>query len=191
MNSDPSTIRILAILGSLRRRSANRALLRAAVSDAPASLQIAVYDSLAELPHFNPDLEPERGKPPPPVSDFRAHLQASEAVLIVSPEYAHSLPGAVKNALDWVVGSGELANKPVGLISTSTVSTGGARAQIALTTTLLAQAANVVAWLTVPAVLSKLDDSGELSHAATRRRVRETLLTLADAVTEGGANEHR
>ena len=78
---------------------------------------MAIYRDLGTLPPFNPDndLEPA----PEPVHKFRRQLTASDAILIASPEYAHGVPGALKNALDWVVGSGELIDKPIALISTS------------------------------------------------------------------------
>ncbi|MGH2823625.1 MAG: NADPH-dependent FMN reductase [Thermoleophilaceae bacterium] len=174
-------MRTLIIAGSPQQHSANRALLRAAVREAPDQIDMVVYDSLAELPHFNPELDGEGEEAPAPVRELRAQLTAADAVVIVSPEYAHSMPGLVKNALDWVVGSGELAGMPIALMSASTTTTGGARGQIALTITLLGQAGNVVAWLTVPGVRRKLDGDGELSDTSTLRRVRETLHALAEA----------
>ena len=99
-------MRILAISGSLRTGSSNTMLLRAAVALAPQAFEVSVYDGLATLPHFNPDQDNEAA--PPPVVDFRSQLHASDGVLISSPEYAHGVPGVLKNALDWVVASGEL-----------------------------------------------------------------------------------
>ncbi|MGH2744638.1 MAG: NADPH-dependent FMN reductase, partial [Thermoleophilaceae bacterium] len=98
-------MRTLIIAGSPQQHSANRALLRAAVREAPDQIDMVVYDSLAELPHFNPELDGEGEEAPAPVRELRAQLTAADAVVIVSPEYAHSMPGLVKNALDWVVGS--------------------------------------------------------------------------------------
>ena len=96
-------MKILAISGSLRRVSSNSTLLRAATLLAPEGMEITLFEGLGGLPHFNPDLE---GTEPPSVPDFRARLQAADGVLICSPEYAHGVPGVLKNALDWVVGSG-------------------------------------------------------------------------------------
>jgi NAD(P)H-dependent FMN reductase len=116
MMKEFSTIRILAISGSLRAISLNTALLRAATSLAPEGVAISLYGGLGDLPHFNPDLE---GAEPPSVLDFRTQLQRSDGVLISSPEYAHGVPGVLKNALDWLVGSGELVGKPVALLNAS------------------------------------------------------------------------
>jgi chromate reductase, NAD(P)H dehydrogenase (quinone) len=74
-------------------------------------VEIILYDGVSRLPHFSPDLDGENA--PAPVADWRAQLKTSDGVLISSPEYAHGVPGSLKNALDWVVGSGEFVEKPV------------------------------------------------------------------------------
>ncbi len=95
--------KILAISGSLRSASSNTAILKATQQLAPANLEVVLFEGIAELPHFNPDLESEH---PPKVIEFQQLLKTSSAVIISSPEYAHGVPGSLKNALDWVVGSG-------------------------------------------------------------------------------------
>ncbi|HET7833942.1 MAG TPA: NADPH-dependent FMN reductase [Gallionella sp.] len=105
---------ILAISGSLRAASLNSTVLRVASSLPLPEGQIRIYQGLADLPHFNPDME---GKEPASVLDLRGQLQQADGVLIACPEYAHGVPGAFKNALDWVVASGEFVNKPVALIN--------------------------------------------------------------------------
>src|SRR5207248_10742882 len=107
-------MRILAISGSLRTGSSNTILLRAAVALAPAAFEVGVYEGLATLPHLNPDLDNEAA--PPPVVDFRSQLQDSDGVLISSPEHAHGDAGALNDALDWVVASAEVHDKPVALV---------------------------------------------------------------------------
>jgi NAD(P)H-dependent FMN reductase len=109
-------MRILAISGSLRARSTNTALLRVAASSAPVGMEIAIYAGLADLPIFNPDHDEAA---PQAVRDLRARLQAADGVLLACPEYAHGVSGGLKNALDWVVGSGELVDKPVALFHAS------------------------------------------------------------------------
>ena len=105
---------VLAISGSLRAGSSNTTLLRAAALVAPPGMTITLYEALGDLPPFNPDLE---DTDLPAVADFRAHLHAADGVLICSPEYAHGVSGVLKNALDWVVASGELSGKPVALLN--------------------------------------------------------------------------
>jgi NAD(P)H-dependent FMN reductase len=114
-------VRILAISGSLREASSNTAVLRAARLLAPPGVEVALYDALAELPAFNPDLE--QPDPPPAASDLRARVAWAHALIICSPEYAHGIPGALKNLLDWLVGSEAFPGKPVLLVAASERST--------------------------------------------------------------------
>ncbi|NHZ63934.1 NADPH-dependent FMN reductase [Massilia genomosp. 1] len=109
-------ITLIAMSGSLRRDSANTMLLRAAVALAPAGVRIVLYEGVDQLPFFNPDIETA---PPPVVRALRGLLSAADGVIVASPEYAHGVPGAFKNALDWLVGCAELGSKPVALINTS------------------------------------------------------------------------
>jgi chromate reductase len=135
-------MKILAISGSLRRESSNMALLRATASVAPAGMEFLFYEGLAGLPHFNPDMDGESDVPPEPVREWRALVAAADAVLISSPEYAHGLPGSLKNALDWLVSSGELMDVPVVLLNGSP--SGGGHAQASLAETLTMLSARVV-----------------------------------------------
>ena len=113
---------LLTISGSLRTGSTNSTLLAAVARVAPDSVEVASYTELAALPAFSPDIEENAAAAPPAVARWRAALAAADAVLFSSPEYAHGIPGAFKNALDWVVGSGELVDKRVGLLSPSAMS---------------------------------------------------------------------
>ncbi|HEV8244265.1 MAG TPA: NADPH-dependent FMN reductase, partial [Polyangiaceae bacterium] len=106
-------VRILAISGSLQERSANLELLRIAAASAPPGVEVVLFDGLRHLPHFNPDLEAPEA--PPAVQEWRRALSQSDALLIASPEYGHSLPGALKNGIDWLIGSGELEQKLVAI----------------------------------------------------------------------------
>jgi NAD(P)H-dependent FMN reductase len=110
-------IRILGISGSLRAASSNTRLLQACVELAPADVQVRLYDGLATLPHFNADLDTET--PPSQVAALRAEVGAADAVVVSSPEYARGVPGSLKNALDWLVGSTHIVEKPVVLLNGS------------------------------------------------------------------------
>jgi NAD(P)H-dependent FMN reductase/limonene-1,2-epoxide hydrolase len=109
----PLDMRILAVCGSLQAGSTNLALLQAAAASAPRGVEVVIFDGLRGLPHFDPDLE--ASGPPPAVREWRHALAESDAVLIASPEYGFSLPGAMKNGVDWVIGSGELVRKIIGI----------------------------------------------------------------------------
>lgn len=109
---------ILAISGSLRAASSNTTVLQAMAILAPRhDMRITFYDGLGSLPHFNPDLDWD--EPPPPVGELRQFIGRSAGLLISSPEYAHGVPGSLKNALDWLVASVEFPDKPVALIGAS------------------------------------------------------------------------
>jgi len=108
-----SPVRILGVCGSLQAESANLALLRTAAASAPNGVDVVLYEGLRQLPHFDPDVE--ASGEPASVREWRQALADSDAVLFASPEYGHSLPGALKNAIDWVIGSGELERKVVAI----------------------------------------------------------------------------
>jgi chromate reductase, NAD(P)H dehydrogenase (quinone) len=112
-------LRLLAISGSLRRASTNTAALEALARLAPEGVRVLVYRDLAGLPPFNPDEDVEYVPKPGPVERLRELVGASDAIVFAAPEYAHGLPGALKNALDWLVASETFAGKPTALINTS------------------------------------------------------------------------
>ncbi len=153
---------ILSVCGSLQARSANRAVLDvvdAAIADVGATVHR--YDALEGLPPFNLDND----DPGDAVRAWRAQIEAAGAVVIASPEYAGSLSGVVKNALDWIVGSGELYRKPVGLVCAGT--SGGYHARRALVQTLTWQGAHVVASLGIGEPRTKSDADGVITDAQT------------------------
>lgn len=177
---ESSVTHLLAISGSLRATSSNTTVLRAAAALAPAGVEVALYAGLGDLPQFNPDLDDEGATPPPAVAELRARLRAADAVMISSPEYAHGVPGALKNALDWVVGSGELVDKPVALINAAPHSR---YAHPSLAETLTVMSARVVAAAspTVPIAGRGLDERGVVGDAALAGMLRAAVAALVDA----------
>lgn len=123
-------MRVLGISGSLRRDSYNSALLRAAAERLPAGVELVEYEGLREIPPYDSDAEAEAT--PAAVAELREAVRAADAVLIATPEYNHSLPGQLKNALDWVsrpAGESSLAGKPAAAIGASTGMFGAVWAQ--------------------------------------------------------------
>ncbi len=121
--ADDRALHILAVPGSLRAESKNRALLEAAQLLAPPGARITLDWSLATLPHFNPDLDTLDGHTlPPEAARWRESVGATDGLLISSPEYAHGIPGVLKNALDWLVSSTSFPGKPVALLGASAMS---------------------------------------------------------------------
>ena len=178
MNIAP-TMRIVALSGSLRAQSSNAALLRAAARVAPDGVDFVFYDGIDRLPHFNPDLDEEGTAPPPEVRALRELLIGADAILISSPEYAHGVPGAFKNMLDWLVSTGELVEKPVALLNASP--SGGRYAQAAIVETLRTMNWRVVdeACLLEPFVTTKI--GAEVSDATVLETLARAVAALAAA----------
>ncbi len=122
-------------------------------------VEAEAFEGLAGLPAFNPDLDGE--SPPEPVRQWRASLARADAVVISSPEYVHGVPGALKNALDWIVSSGEISSKRVGLINASAGS--GEFAEAQLKETLTVMEARVLFSISLPGPLVRrgFDESGK------------------------------
>ncbi|MCB9584344.1 MAG: NAD(P)H-dependent oxidoreductase [Polyangiaceae bacterium] len=134
-------LKVACVCGSLQAESGNLRLLKLARELAPHPLELEIFDGLGSLPHFNPDLDASTLES---VSVWRQCLRSSLVVLVACPEYGHSLPGVVKNAVDWVIGSGELEGKPVAVTASTPSLERGRRGIKALTDTLGAVSAQVL-----------------------------------------------
>lgn len=166
---------LLAISGSLRAGSSNSTVLEAARLIAPDGVEVRLYDGLGALPAFNPDLDTIEGDGlPPAVAALRGLVGRADGVLICSPEYAHGIPGSLKNALDWLVGSTEFPGKPVGLLSTSARSV---HAQAQLVEVLTTMNARLVSRASVMVPLPSRDASAEdiARDAASANALRAAL----------------
>ena len=174
--------RVLCLSGSLRQRSGNTALLQAAVRLAPASLALSVYDGLATLPPFNPD--DEMAALPQTAAALRTVVGTCDALLIACPEYAHGVPGAFKNLLDWLVGSLEFPGKPVALWNAS--ARGSHHAQDALREILGTMSARLVepASVTVPLPAAGCELQDILSDTSAVALVRSALGALVAELAE-------
>jgi len=172
-------MQILAISGSLRAASSNTILLNATAAMAPDDIEIVFYRELGRLPHFNPDLDNDAV--PAVVADFRHQLTNSAGVIISCPEYAHGVPGVLKNALDWVVLSGELFEKPIALFNASPRAT---HAQASLIETLTVMTARLVASssITLPLMGRNLDQAGIISDPEFSIPIRSALEAFADSI---------
>ena len=135
-------MRILAVSGSLQAKSRNLALLTVAAAVAPPGVTLVLFDGLREMPHFTPDID--TGSAPESVARWRAALTDSDAIIIASPEYGFSLPGVLKNAIDWVIGSGELEGKVVAITAAVPGPERGRRGLQALREVLCAVRATIV-----------------------------------------------
>lgn len=137
---------ILALLGSLGARSSNLALLEKARDIAPENVGLQLFTAIGTLPFFDPDasLDAPPETLPAGVRALREAIERSDAVLIACPEYGHSLPGVLKNAIDWLIGSGELEGKIVSITASVPHPSRGRRGLAALRQTLEAVRAQIV-----------------------------------------------
>lgn len=106
--------KILAISGSTRKNSSNKSILEYIAKKYTNSLDVEIYDRIDKIPHFNPDLD--NGNPPLIVKDFRERVQQADGIILCTPEYVFSLPGSLKNCIDWNVSTTIFTNKPVAII---------------------------------------------------------------------------
>ncbi len=192
----PPPKRVLAIAGSLRRHSWNLRLLEAAARCAPAGMIIDVYQEHAGIPMFDEDLEQATGKGPESVQRLRRGVAAADALLISTPEYNQSVPGALKNTIDWLSrdhGGEVLVGKPVAIMGASSGRWGTRLAQHALRQTLVATESLVMPspTLFVSHVDRLFDDSGTLHDLPTKEALQAMLRSLAhwiDLVGEPSAS---
>ena len=177
--------RVVALSGSLRAGSLNTTLLRIAAELAAPELEITLFDGIRHLPHYDQDLE---GDLPTQVRDFRALVGAVPAVLISCPEYAYGVPGAFKNALDWLVGGPEFVGKRVALLNGSPRAV---RSQEQVTVTVTAMAGIVVeaACVTLPLLGKHLDQQGILAQPGVREALGTGLRHFAEAIARATAAE--
>ena len=177
-------MRILGIAGSLRRGSHNRKLLRAAGTLFAPGVELVEWDGLAALPAFDEDLETT---PPEIVREFFAAIESADAILIATPEYNASLPGALKNAIDWAsrpFPENVLRRKPTAVIGASTGLFGAVWAQAEVRKTMKASGAYVLeSELPVGMADSAFADDGTLLDPELTQRLKELLADLVREVT--------
>lgn len=172
-------IKIIAISGSVRKDSTNTVLLRAAMQAAPQDVELLLYEGMGALPIFNPD---HTDPLPPGPAALRAALASCDGLLISAPEYAHGVPGGLKNLLDWIVGWGELAETPVALWHASVY---GEHAKASLAEILKTMSMRLVpeAALTLHLRGKKPGEMAPiLADPKSRDMLRNTLVTFAGAI---------
>jgi chromate reductase len=182
MTMQNNTLKVLGIVGSLRRNSYNKALLRAAQQIAPDSISIETYDYLDSIPPYNEDVQNQSF--PAVVSAFKQCIRDADGILIVTPEYNYGIPGVLKNAIDWAsrpYGDSAWEGKPLAIMGASTGQGGSVRSQL--------QLRHAAVFLNMhpinrPEVLvanakTKFNDNLELTDAATRQFIRQELEAFA------------
>ncbi|HUL29478.1 MAG TPA: NAD(P)H-dependent oxidoreductase [Thermodesulfobacteriota bacterium] len=173
-------VHIFGFAGSLRKQSYNKAILAAALEVVPGDTTLEIFD-LEGIPPFNQDLEHQ---PPDKVRDFKSRIKSADAVLIATPEYNYSIPGVLKNAIDWAsrpYGENAFDGKPVAIMGASIGTLGTARAQYDLRRCFVFL--NMLPLnqpeVMVPLAQEKVDSDGRVKDEKTRKKIRELLQGLA------------
>jgi chromate reductase, NAD(P)H dehydrogenase (quinone) len=179
-----ASIKILGIAGSLRKASFNRMALKAAQGLVPAGATLEICE-LPDLPGFNQDQEKS---PPAAVIEVKARIRAADAILFVTPEYNYSIPGVLKNAIDWAsrpYGDSAWKGKPVAVMGASVGALGTARAQYHLRQCFVFLDMPVVNQpeVMISAAASKFDQAGNLTDATAKELIGKLLTSLCDLVT--------
>jgi NAD(P)H-dependent FMN reductase len=155
--------------------------LLAVQKQAPEGTNVAIFESIRDLPHFDPDLDGEDRDPedrPDAVLKLRRELAVSDALLISTPEYAHGLPGSLKNALDWLVSSPVVIGKPVALIYGSNGEANHAQEQLKEILTTMSAVVVLDAIIAVQGVRSKVDESGRVLDSQLALQMQSALKAL-------------
>jgi chromate reductase len=174
-------MKVLVFIGSLRGGSFSRKIAVAAADTAPEGASLEIVDG-RDLPLYNQDLEGD--EKPAAVQQLVDQVNASDALLFVTPEFNYGIPGTLKNAIDWASRPpyhSPLKNKPATIISHSIAPTGGARAHLQLSSVLSGTLTPmlVAPGFSIPAVHEKFDDAGTLTDDVTRKRLARTLEDLS------------
>lgn len=177
-------IKILGICGSLRKQSFNRSALHIAASFVSENAEIEIYERVGEFPLFNQDLETT---PPDIVKELKAKVRSSDGILFASPEYNYSIPGVLKNAIDWVSrphGDNAWEGKPVGIMSASISMLGGARMQYHLRQTFVFLDMHPLNHpeVMIPSAAEKFDQQGNIIDAHTKEKIGELVQALVAKV---------
>ena len=178
-----SPVRILLVSGSSRDGSTNAAVLRTAASVAGDGIDTVVYPAIGALPLFNPDDDREGVPVDPRVADMRREVEASDAVLFCTPEYAGAMPAALKNLLEWTIGDAGTYQKPVAWINAAGAAapTGAADAHASLRKVLGYAGADIVedACARIPVERAQVGEEGLITDAAVRDQIGEAVAKLA------------
>lgn len=168
---------ILVISGSTRKNSVNSTIIQAVSDLAASDFHFEKYIGIDHLPHFNPDLDTEQS--PQAVNDFRQKIKAADGVLICTPEYAMGVPGSLKNAIDWTVSSCDFSNKPVALITASSLGEKG-HASLLDTLKIIEANINTDTQLLISYARSKVSADNKITDPATLKAIESLIGSFSE-----------
>ncbi len=173
--------KVVAIIGSTREASSNLRLVQKLRHLSIDKFEVTIFNRLSSLPHFNPDLD--GASPPQPVIELRQQIKAADSILICTPEYVFSLPGSLKNAIEWCVSTTLFSNKPVGLI---TASASGEKAQEELERVMKTLEAKFTreTSLLIKGIKGKFDSDGNSIDEATVKKLVNFIAALDSLLRE-------
>ncbi|WP_291140827.1 NADPH-dependent FMN reductase [Flavobacterium sp. UBA7680] len=157
-------IKIVAITGSTRKNSSNFKILKHISEHIKPNFEVEIFEDLDRIPHFNPDLDTEN--PPEEIRLFRNKIMEADGIIICTPEYVFSLPGSLKNALEWCVSTTIFSNKKVGLITASASGEMGHEQLLLIMKTLEAKF-NDNTQLLIQGIRGKIDAEGKIINEET------------------------
>jgi chromate reductase len=177
--------KILAISGSTRTHSSNESILLQIADLYSEAMEVEIFDGVATLPYFNPDMD--NGEPPETVINFRKKIELSDGVLICTPEYVFSLPGALKNAIEWTVSTTVFAGKPVALIVASGL---GDKAYESLILIMNTVGANVgeQSKLLIKGARSKLNEQRQITDKSVLADIDKLVRSFMEVIESTGAS---
>jgi len=180
--------KILAISGSTRKESTNQSILKAIARLYSENLEVEMYQQLATLPHFNPDLDGQEVETS--IVTLRNAIQQADGVIICTPEYVFSLPGALKNALEWMVSTTVFSDKPVALITASGLG-GKAHESLLLIMQTLQAKIGKDSTLLIQGASSKVNKTGDIVDKNTAEEVDLLIYSLLETINESLATDTR
>ncbi|RYU97456.1 NADPH-dependent FMN reductase [Emticicia agri] len=162
--------KVLGILGSTKAHSSNERLLKKIGEVMQEHIDLTIFNQIADQPHFNPDLD--NAEVAPVVTDFRQQIAEADGVIICTPEYVFSIPGSLKNALEWTVSTVVFTDKPLGIITASASGEKG-HEQLQLIMRTLGVDFTEDTLLLISGIKGKVNNEGEIVHAETLHQVKQ------------------
>ncbi len=182
--------KVLAISGSTRKNSTNESILAAIAKLYSNELDVQIYNQIDKLPYFNPDMDKGEDEAPGSVKTFREKIDQSDAVIICTPEYVFSLPGALKNALEWTVSTTVFSYKPFAFIVASASGVKAFESLDLIMSTLLQTKIDANYKLLIRGSRGKINEAGEFSDEKTLTAIKKVVDSLIEEITKRPPDYH-